>query len=253
MSSMWNQLLRWPNWLWRRGRRENGGDLAPTEQVASPASGDAGSGRSDAGAEQCGASRGSSHLVEEMIRLGRAPLLLRPQIAANLSPEEHAEALRSMEDQMALVPEGEVLMLPTLSSIDECGAPPVLQVEAIFLDRHPVTNREFQAFVDAGGYEQMPLWDESIWAALLEFVDSTGQPGPAGWRDGCYPAERGDHPVVGVSWYEASAYARWVGKRLPSGPEWVKAASWPVATPGGKPCQRRFPWGETMERDKTRL
>ncbi len=196
---------------------------------------------------------GSGHLVDEMIRLGRSALLLRQQIADNLTREEHARALAALEDHMALVPQGEVLMLPTLSTMEECATPPVLEVDAIFLDRRPVTNEAFQAFVEAGGYEQMPLWDESVWAALLDFVDRTGRPGPATWRDGTCPPGLENHPVVGISWYEASAYARWVGKRLPTGPEWVKAASWPVATPGGKPCQRRFPWGDTMDRCKTRL
>ena len=54
-------------------------------------------------------------------------------------------------------------------------------------------------------------------------------------------------PVVGVSWFEAWAYARWVGKRLPSDAEWTKAAAWPVESAPGRIAQRRYPWGESFD------
>ena len=62
-----------------------------------------------------------------------------------------------------------------------------------------------------------------------------------------------DHPVVGVSWCEAQAYARWAGKRLPTDPEWVKAGCWPVATPGSTPQQRKYPWGNSIDAEKANL
>ncbi|HMC10311.1 MAG TPA: SUMF1/EgtB/PvdO family nonheme iron enzyme, partial [Pirellulaceae bacterium] len=104
-----------------------------------------------------------------------------------------------------------------------------------------------------GGYEQMSLWDEAIWPAVLGFVDRTGQPGPRFWENGTFPRGKGDHPVVGVSWFEASAFARWAGKRLPTDPEWVKAGSWPVFAEGNKPTQRRYPWGEAMDRKRANI
>ena len=102
----------------------------------------------------------------------------------------------------------------------------LVRVEGVYLDRYPVTNHQYQKFVDDGGYEQMSIWDRNIWPAVLDFVDRTGHSGPRFWSDGRYPDGLKDHPVVGVSWYEAVAYSRWVGKRLPSDPEWVKAGSW---------------------------
>ena len=56
------------------------------------------------------------------------------------------------------------------------------------------------------------------------FVDSTGRPGPAGWELGSYPEGAGDQPVGGISWYEASAYAAWAGKSLPTVFHWHRAA-----------------------------
>ena len=125
-----------------------------------------------------------------------------------------------------------------------------MQVAHFFLDRYPVTNREYYEFVAAGGYGQLSLWDESIWTAVLDFVDLTGEPGPRFWKMGCFAAGKENHPVVGVSWHEAAAYARWTGKRLPTDAEWVKAGSWPVNVSVTNRAQRKYPWGDTMDRDR---
>jgi hypothetical protein len=94
-----------------------------------------------------------------------------------------------------------------------------------FMDRFEVTNREYERFVDAGGYETQAHWLQNFvrdgkpvpWEeAVTEFVDRTGRPGPSTWTGGAYPAGQGDHPVSGVSWYEAAAYARFVDKELPT-------------------------------------
>jgi eukaryotic-like serine/threonine-protein kinase len=94
-----------------------------------------------------------------------------------------------------------------------------------FMDRFEVTNRDYQRFVSAGGYESRAHWPQPFvrqgreisWGeAMAEFVDRTGRPGPATWRGGAYPAGQGDYPVSGVSWYEAAAYARFVDKELPT-------------------------------------
>ena len=191
-------------------------------------------------------------LVEQMIAQGREALLLRPQIAASLSDADLAAAQVALDEAMAIVPQGSVTMrarcYDDLEVADAPRGERNVQVEGFFLDRFPVTNGQYQLFVDGGGYEQMSLWDESIWPAVLSFTDQTGQPGPRYWQNGKFPAGKEDHPVIGVCWYEAAAFARWVGKRLPTDPEWVKAGVWPVGGEEGKPVQRKLPWGEAMDR-----
>jgi iron(II)-dependent oxidoreductase len=201
-------------------------------------------------------------LVEELLLQGRYALVLRPQIAATLSEEQHTRARQALEENMALVPDGEVVLgvpddLLGEGEVDDdtirAAQGRVVRVNHFFLDRFPVTNRQYQEFVAAGGYEQISLWDETIWPAVLQFVDATGLPGPAFWRNGTAEAGRESHPVVGVCWYEAAAYARWVGKRLPSDAEWVKAASWPVRLSETTRVQRRYPWGDHMDRRRANL
>jgi iron(II)-dependent oxidoreductase len=191
-------------------------------------------------------------LVEQMIAQGREALLLRPQIAANLSDTDLASAQVALDEAMAIVPQGAVNMRARCyEDLQEAEAPRgerLVQIEGFFLDRYPVTNGQYQQFVNNGGYEQMSLWDESIWPAVLGFTDSSGQPGPRFWQNGKFAPGKEDHPVVGVCWYEAAAFARWVGKRLPTDPEWVKTGCWPVATEAGRPVQRKYPWGEGMDR-----
>jgi dienelactone hydrolase len=101
-----------------------------------------------------------------------------------------------------------------------------------FIDRFEVSNAQFKEFVDAGGYGKPEYWQEEFVAegqflsreeAMLRFVDSTGRPGPSSWIGGHYPERLGDHPVSGVSWYEADAYARFAGKELPTEVHWGMA------------------------------
>jgi dienelactone hydrolase/tRNA A-37 threonylcarbamoyl transferase component Bud32 len=118
-------------------------------------------------------------------------------------------------------------VMPGLSDIAE------VRLDPYRLDRYEVANRDYKRFVDAGGYADAQWWTEPIVVAgravpvaqaLTRFVDRTGRAGPASWEGGTYPAGADDLPVGGVSWYEANAYARFVGQELPTIFHWERAA-----------------------------
>jgi eukaryotic-like serine/threonine-protein kinase len=108
----------------------------------------------------------------------------------------------------------------------------VAELGDFFMGRFPVTNREYQRFVEAGGYRNPQYWeypfvmdrDTLSWEAAMElFTDRMGRPGPSTWEVGSYPEGEEDYPVAGVSWYEAAAYAKFAGKSLPSVYHWRRA------------------------------
>lgn len=154
------------------------------------------------------------------------------------------QAGEALEMSLALVPQGLASLANTLT--DQPDSPQTdVEVAPFYIAMLDVTNSDFQLFVDDKGYENMDLWPEEILPYLIEFHDLTGAPAPRYWRDGRHDVRRADHPVVGVSWYEASAYAAWVGMRLPTEPEWQMAASWRVKSTAD--ILRRFPWGDALE------
>jgi formylglycine-generating enzyme required for sulfatase activity len=117
-------------------------------------------------------------------------------------------------------------------------------VPAFFIDAYEVNNDDFARFVTAGGYSNAAIWPETILVdgrsvpradAVGRFVDRTKLPGPRGWSRGTFPEGKAKHPVSGVSWYEAAAFARWLGKDLPTYAQWWRAAM--DTTRDG------FPWG----------
>ncbi len=123
-----------------------------------------------------------------------------------MNPEEPKISTGRDGRPMVHVPAGEYLAGPARKSI---------HTEAFYIDRYPVTNGDYKAFVEATGHEA-----------------------PAHWRRGVWPEGKADHPVVQVNWDSAQAYAQWAGKRLPTEAEWEKAAR---GTDG-----REWPWGNTF-------
>jgi iron(II)-dependent oxidoreductase len=137
--------------------------------------------------------------------------------------------------------------------------PRVIELPDFCIDKYPVTNTDYARFIEAGGYETRSLWSDEGW----EWKEKEGIRWPLYWS----PVERqpdysdgsarwlvremfdegrieANLPVVGVSWHEAEAYARFAGKRLPTEAEWEKAASWDPQ----KESKRRFSWGDRLPR-----
>jgi eukaryotic-like serine/threonine-protein kinase len=112
------------------------------------------------------------------------------------------------------------------------------QLDDFFIDKYEVTNKRYKGFVRAGGYRDRKYWKNAFvktgktltWdEAMVEFVDQSARPGPSTWQGGDYAKGQDDHPVSGVSWYEAAAYAEYAGKSLPTVDHWGAAVG--EATP----------------------
>ena len=134
---------------------------------------------------------------------------------------------------------------------NEKWAHPV-QIAPFRIARAPVTNAEFAAFVLDGGYARRELWSDEGWA----WRSRESAEHPAYWvRDGAHLQERrfdrvvplSPHaPVIHVNWYEAQAYCRWAGRRLPTESEWEAAAAGEPDADGSLSARkRRFPWGDS--------
>jgi formylglycine-generating enzyme required for sulfatase activity/dienelactone hydrolase len=129
---------------------------------------------------------------------------------------------------MVRVPGGKIdLAIPGLDDLPE------VPLDDYWIDQHEVTNEDYRKFVDAGGYQKHDFWKHPLlvngrtlsWTeAMAVFRDATGRPGPATWELGNYPKGQEKHPVAGVSWYEAAAYAEFAGKSLPTVFHWNHAA-----------------------------
>jgi formylglycine-generating enzyme required for sulfatase activity len=182
-------------------------------------------------------------------RLARG--LLRPEPVEGLdgsAPEVTiSEAIRGFITQLiggqmpeyeaVEVPEGMIYVPPgpfVMGAEDERGGTRIVRLgEGFFIGRYPVTNAQYQRFVEARGYEEREYWKDEGW----QWKQREGWTEPRFWDDPEW--NQPDQPVVGVSWYEAEAYARWAGGRLPIEQEWEKAAR---GIDG-----RQYPWGDGFD------
>lgn len=187
--------------------------------------------------------RGYGETDEDWVLLGRTPLedaelplaMMRFRVTLDgHAPIEAAPSVLPVAEAFHLhpaesAPEGMVYVPPgPVTYIEEQRDLP-----GFWIDRHEITNREYREFVAEGGYHRVDLWPEHMRLADRDIgpeavagtlVDATGMPGPSGWSMGTYPEGTGDHPVEGISFYEAAAYAEYAGKQLPTVFHWYRAA-----------------------------
>ena len=117
--------------------------------------------------------------------------------------------------QMILIPAGEFIVGSTEGEGYNDERPPVtVDLDAYYMDRCEVTNAQFKLFMEATGHSAPMYWDD----------EKYNQP---------------EQPVVGVTWHDAAAYAKWAGKRLPTEAEWEKSSR---GTDG-----RMYPWGNEWD------
>ncbi|MDJ0837513.1 MAG: SUMF1/EgtB/PvdO family nonheme iron enzyme [Acidobacteriota bacterium] len=142
------------------------------------------------------------------------------------------------DDWVTIAP-GEFTMGNNSGGSWEKPAHQVRITEGFWLGRHPVTNREFRLFREAGGYKEQHFWTDKGWDRLR----SKGWDKPGGWERNSFNGD--EQPVVGVGWFEANAYCKWLTETmaLPEGFSVMlpTEAQWELAARGSE--NRPYPWG----------
>jgi dienelactone hydrolase len=139
------------------------------------------------------------------------------------------------------IPEDHVLFLGGAKPLSYPGIDhlPAVNIAPYSISKFEVTNQEYKAFVDAGGYENPEYWNFpyemngdvlTFENTVPKFVDRYGKVGPANWSYGNYPDGQGSFPVTGICWFEAMAFAKFSGLSLPNLYQWANAATLSSAT-----------------------
>ena len=156
-----------------------------------------------------------------------------------LQQESPSIAVTPVPAEMLKVESGNFIMGDNEAAIKDEQPQTEINLSAFYISKYEVTNKEYKKFIEAKGYNSKTYWTTDGW----EWKNNNNITQPAYFEDSNYNND--DMPVVGVSWYEAAAYCKWKGGRLPTEAEWEKAAR---GTDG-----RTYPWGEDKDCSKANL
>ena len=131
---------------------------------------------------------------------------------AVLAACDRSSVSSELPEDMVLIPAGGFIMGTDSeqANVDQKPAHKVY-LDAFYIDKHEVTNSQFEEFIVDGGYQNRKLWTADGW----NFIQKNQIKTPLQYGENAVSTEP-DHPVIGVSWYEANAYATWAKKRLSS-------------------------------------
>lgn len=176
-------------------------------------------------------------LVVELLRRAEAGGL-EGRGARGLEGSESPQLPNSPTPQLT-IPAGDFTCgNPSIAALDNERPAHRVYLKSYQIDRYPVTCGQYRNFMQAGGYHDSQWWTGAGW----EWLRTAQVTQPLYWRAAL---EFGNHPVCGVNGFEAEAYARFVGKRLPTEWEWEKAACWNPETQQSQ----TYPWGEASPTD----
>lgn len=187
--------------------------------------------------------------ISSLIAVGQE---LRGALAVADGDTIHVEAGSSQTTpyagEMIYIPAGSFLMgaVPTDHDPLPSEKPQhTVYLDAFYIAKYELTRGEYRKFIAAGGYNNNAYWSDQGWY----YRNHYGWNQPAWWEDSWlwnkFQFQTDDHPVVGVSWYEAEAYCNWAGLRLPTEAEWEKTAHWNLQTSAAT----LYPWGNDWHAD----
>jgi Serine/threonine protein kinase len=173
----------------------------------------------------------------------------------NWNPSSSVEISRNLieatavPDKMTFVPGGEYRLASSSRPTDD-----KIKLDDYFIDKYEVSNKDYKEFISSGGYARQEYWKLPVikdgrtlsWDEELSlFHDRTSLPGPREWSNQNFPDGKADHPVTGITWYEAAAYAEFRGKKLPTVFQWEKAAR----NGTHQDASAKMPWGDQFPGD----